>query len=143
MKLPLTGGCVCGAVRYQCDARPITMLKCHCRDCQRVSGGPHVCAVLVPSSAFRFTRGTPKYYCTPSEAGGLHRRGFCGECGSRLTGGEDPDQPRDFIGVTAGSLDEAGWFAPEMELWTCDALAWDPPRADVAAFDKNPPDSPE
>ncbi|HVU27435.1 MAG TPA: hypothetical protein VHG71_06825 [Verrucomicrobiae bacterium] len=39
MKLPSTGGCVCGEIRYECDSRPLTMLKCHCRDCQRVSGG--------------------------------------------------------------------------------------------------------
>jgi hypothetical protein len=139
MKIPLTGGCVCGAVRYQSDAAPLSTLKCHCRDCQRVSGSPHVCAVLFPKKAFKFTQGKPKYYCTSSDAGGLHQRGFCAECGSRLTGGESPDGTGDFIGVTVGSLDEASWFQPAMELWAADALAWDPPRADVPRFEKNPP----
>src|SRR5690606_3512000 len=139
MKRPITGGCVCGAVRYACDAPPIAMLKCHCRDCQRVSGSPHVCAVLLPRHAFRFTHGKPKYYCTPSDAGGLHRRGFCADCGSRLTGGEDPMGETDSTGVTVGSLDDPSGFAPNMELWTSDALPWDPPREDVDRFERNPP----
>src|SRR5688572_17052168 len=139
MKIPLTGGCVCGAVRYQSDAAPLTTLKCHCRDCQRVSGGPHVCAILVPRSAFRFTKGKPKYYCTESASGGLHQRGFCADCGSRLTGGESPDGGTEFVGVTVGSLDDPSGFHPKMELWMSDALDWDPPRADVPCFESNPP----
>lgn len=115
------------------------MLKCHCRDCQRVSGSPHVCAVLLPRHAFRFTHGKPKYYCTPSEAGGLHQRGFCADCGSRLTGGENPNGETDFVGVTVGSLDDPNSFAPNMELWTSDALPWDPPREDIDRFERNPP----
>ncbi len=39
MKIPFTGGCVCGAIRYECSAEPIMMFKCHCRDCQHVTGG--------------------------------------------------------------------------------------------------------
>ena len=44
MKIPFTGGCVCGAVRYECSAEPIMTLKCHCRDCQQVTGGALVFA---------------------------------------------------------------------------------------------------
>jgi Glutathione-dependent formaldehyde-activating enzyme len=57
MKISFTGGCSCGAVRYECTAEPIMMLKCHCRDCQQVSGGGFVPAVLVPAESFRLTRG--------------------------------------------------------------------------------------
>ncbi len=48
MKIPFTGGCSCGAIRYECTAEPIMMLKCHCRDCQQVTGGGFAAAVLVP-----------------------------------------------------------------------------------------------
>ncbi|HLP25044.1 MAG TPA: GFA family protein [Acidobacteriota bacterium] len=139
MKLPLQGGCVCGAVRYESRAEPIATLKCHCRDCQRVSGSPHVCAVLFPTDAFRFTRGQPKYFCTAGADGGRHQRGFCADCGSRLTGGENPDQPAGFVGVTVGSLDDASWFRPQMELWLSDAHSWDPPQAGIPHFVENPP----
>jgi hypothetical protein len=139
LKIPLTGGCACGAVRYRCEAAPLGTLKCHCRDCQRMSGSPHVCAVLLPRAAFRFTQGKPRYYSLPSESGGMHQRGFCADCGSRLTGGESPEGGGEFIGVTVGSLDDASGFHPDMELWTSDAQPWDPPRQDVPGFAQNPP----
>jgi len=88
MKIPFTGGCSCGVVRYECTTEPIMMLKCHCRDCQQLTGGGFAPAVLVPAEAFRLTRGQLRYHFTPSIARGKHKRGFCPECGSRVTGAE-------------------------------------------------------
>jgi predicted nucleic acid-binding protein len=113
-----TGGCACEAVPYESSAAPILMFKCHCRDCQRVTGGGHVPALLVPTSAFRLTKGELRYHFTPSLAGGQHKRGFCPECGSRLTGGEFDEQPKNSVGITAGSLDHRAWFRPTMEIFT-------------------------
>ena len=93
--IPFTGGCVCGAIRYECTAEPIMTFKCHCHDCQRVTGGGFVAGLLVPASAFRLTKGQLRYHFTPSAAGGRHKRGFCAECGSRLTGGEPDERPPD------------------------------------------------
>ena len=53
MNIPFAGGCACGAVRYECSAKPSMMFKCLRRDCQRVTGGGFVASVLVPASAFR------------------------------------------------------------------------------------------
>jgi hypothetical protein len=64
MKLPFTGGCVCGALRYECTAEPIMMLKCHCRDCQQITGGGFAAAVLLPAKAFRLTKGELSYHFT-------------------------------------------------------------------------------
>jgi len=47
---PRAGGCLCGAVRYECGGEPQFSLQCHCRDCQRQSGAPHVAAVRMPSA---------------------------------------------------------------------------------------------
>src|SRR6266850_6568057 len=98
MKLPFTGGCACGAIRYECTAEPIMMFKCHCRDCQQVTGGAFVAGLLVSKSAFHLTKGELRYHFTPSLAGGKHRRGFCVGCGSRITGGENDRQTGEFIG---------------------------------------------
>ena len=95
MKIPFTGGCVCGAIRYECSAEPIMTFKCHCRDCQQVTGGGFVAGLLVPASAFRLTKGQLRYHFTPSAAGGKHKRGFCAECGSRITAGNPMSGPRD------------------------------------------------
>ena len=125
MKIPFTGGCVCGAIRYECSAEPIMMFKCHCRDCQQVTGGGFVAGLLVPASAFRLTKGQLRYHFTPSAAGGKHKRGFCAECGSRITGGQSDERPTGFVGVTAGSLDDSSGFRPQMDFFVSDAQPWD------------------
>ena len=110
VKIPFSGGCACGAIRYECSAEPVMMLKCHCRNCQQMTGSGFSPAVLVPAEAFRVTRGQLRYHFTPSAAGGQHKRGFCAECGSLLTGGENTERPKGVVGVTAGSLDDPSWF---------------------------------
>ena len=123
MKLPITGGCACGEVRYECSAAPLLMIKCHCRDCQRISGGPYTPAVVLPIGAFRITQGRIRHFGTPSLAGGHNLRGFCPHCGSRITGAEDP--ARGVIAVVASSLDDPGWFEPKLDMFVADAQPWD------------------
>src|SRR5207244_770313 len=101
MTLPITGGCACETVRYESSAEPLLMVKCHCRDCQRVTGGPYVPAVVFPFPAFRVTQGTIQHFATSSDGGGHNLRGFCAKCGSRLTGAENPQ--RGIIAVVASS----------------------------------------
>jgi hypothetical protein len=58
-------------------------------------------------------------------AGGKHKRGFCAECGSRMTGGEHEDRPSEWIGITAGSLDDPNWFRPQTDFFVSDVQPWD------------------
>lgn len=137
------GGCYCGNVRYECTApqAELQMMRCHCRDCQRVSGGPYLPVVLVPKDKFQVTRGTIRRHRTASEAMGHHVRGYCADCGSRLTGGEgDPDPGKNMIGVTASSLDDPSWFRPTCDLWVSDAQPWDSSlRESIEKFERYPP----
>lgn len=135
MKLPITGGCVCGAVRYEITAEPLLMLKCHCRDCQRVTGGPYVPAVVVPYRAFRVRQGEIRRFATESENGGRNLRGFCPACGSRLTGAEDAE--RGVIGVVASSLDDPGIFRPKFDMYVEDAQPWDPMDSSTPKFPRH------
>lgn len=123
MNLPITGGCICKAVRYESTAEPIMMVKCHCRDCQQITGGPYTPAVIFPFSAFRVTQGKIQHYATQSQSGESHLRGFCPQCGSRLTGAENPE--RGIIGVAASSLDDPSIFKATMEFFVEDAQPWD------------------
>lgn len=123
MKLPLTGGCICGEVRYECNAEPLKMLNCHCRDCQQITGGPYAPAVVVPFNAFKITKGALQRYATTSLNGSPMVRGFCPKCGCRLTGAENPE--RGIIGILASSLDDPGIFKPAMDIFVSDAQAWD------------------
>ena len=139
MKPPIEGGCACGAVRYRCDAEPLMTFQCHCRDCQRASGGPFVAAAVFPAASVTFTRGAPKRYATPSTAGGHHIRGFCETCGSRLTGGES-DQRSSIIGITAASLDDPGAFKPQMHFFVSHAQPWDVINDGLPQYDLYPPE---
>ena len=71
MNSPFTGGCFCGAVRYECVGEPLMMFKCHCRDCQRITGGEGVAGLLFSAAAFRLIKGQLRYHFTPSLAGGM------------------------------------------------------------------------
>jgi hypothetical protein len=136
MSAKFTGGCACGAIRYEVSADPIVMFNCHCRDCQRTSGGPFTPVFYVPAKAFRITKGTPKYYATTSEMTGHNERGFCPECGSRLFGGKS-----DFgQGITASSLDDPSLHKPQHEIWTSDAQPWDHMDPELPKFEQYAPE---
>jgi hypothetical protein len=133
---PFSGGCACGAIRYESTAAPVMMLHCHCRDCQRASGGPFSAFVIVSSDAFRLTQGTPRYHASPSEAGGMTHRGFCSECGSPVA--VKPDAVPQFVAIRAASLDDPSWFKPQVDVWTCDAVPGDFMDPALPKFDKYP-----
>jgi hypothetical protein len=114
------------------------MGKCHCRDCQHISGGAFVPFVIVPAEAFKVTQGEIQYHFTESLNRGKHKRGFCASCGSRLTGAES-ETPSEVAGVVAGSLDDPSWFRPQMDIFTCDAQPWDQMDPAISKYEKYPP----
>ncbi len=124
MKTPFTGGCACGAVRYECGSRPLSMHNCHCRDCQRTTGAAYAPVLVVPLSSLRMA-GTLQHHATTRLSGRPNLRGFCANCGSPVTVGEDPG--RDRIGLMAGSLDGPGAFKPAMNIFICDTQPWEIP----------------
>ena len=76
-----TGGCICGAIRYEASEPPNESGTCHCHICQQFSGSAYFAFAGFSASAFRFTKGEPKLYkSTP-----IAERGFCPNCGSSLT----------------------------------------------------------
>ncbi len=105
------------------------MVKCHCRNCQQVSGGAYAPILAVPLKDFRLTAGALQHHATTRLSGRHNLRGFCGNCGSRLTVGEDPD--RGLIGLMAGGLDDPGSFQPQMNIFVCDAQPWDVLEAEL------------
>lgn len=111
------------------------MFNCHCRDCQRVSGSPFVAAIYLPKSAFRWTKGTIRHHFTESAKGGSHKRGFCADCGSRISGGESDTG----IGVTVGSLDDASFFRPQVNMWVEDVCHWIALEPGLPAFEQYAP----
>jgi hypothetical protein len=76
MPQKLSGGCACGAIRYECDADPVIMINCHCRDCQKASGSAYAAIVVVPKGAVQI-RGEPRYHKVVAQSGKATQRGFC------------------------------------------------------------------
>ena len=134
-----TGGCACGAIRYECTAEPVLMLHCHCRDCQRASGGPFSSFVIVLVQAFTVLQGSLRFHDMPSEAGGKTHRGFCTNCGSPIVVRTD-SQPQ-IVAIRTASLDDPTWFNPQMDVWTSDAHPWDQMNPALPKFEKYPRDS--
>jgi hypothetical protein len=112
----LTGGCQCGALRYRLDAAPSASI-CHCRMCQKASGGPFMAYGGVPNPSFVVTRGVLSTF----RSSDIAERGFCGVCGTplsyRLTGGGS-------IGVTLGSLDAPNAVAPREQFGAESRISW-------------------
>ena len=133
---PFSGGCACGAIRYQSAAEPMFMFHCHCRDCQRASGGPFSSYVIVPAEAFKILEGSLRFHDSPSERGGKTHRGFCPDCGSPIV--VKTDSQSEIVAIRTASLDDPSWFNQQMDVWTSDAHAWDQMNPALPKFEKYP-----
>lgn len=110
--VPVTGGCLCGAVRYECKDAPTEAAYCHCRICQKHVGGLFAALVRFPRSSFTFTKGNPTFYRSSEVA----RRAFCSICGSPLVFVYD-NADADFW-LTIGSLDHPeDWPMTKAATW--------------------------
>ncbi len=117
----LTGGCLCGAVRFETGA-PRIMLQCHCTDCQKVSGGAPAHLVGIPENNLKITRGAPKSFTVKGSSGENVTRYFCGDCGTPLH-----SRPEAFPGtlfVKAGAYDDSAFYASARAVWTASAPPW-------------------
>ncbi len=111
------------------------MFKCHCRDCQHVTGGPYSPVVYLPLKSFKITNGSLSHYATESMAFRKNLRGFCSTCGSRISGGETEAG----IGIVAGSLGGSTLFRSQVEMHVADAEPWDSLDPAIPKFDRYPP----
>jgi|SRR5271166_2624803 len=117
----LSGGCLCGKVRYSATTDPAIVAVCHCKNCQRQSGTAFSTIVGVPRGALNVA-GTLKTYEDASETGSaLHRR-FCPECGSRVA--TDVSTIPTLTFVQAGTLDDTAWVEPTMQFWCVSSQPW-------------------
>lgn len=136
MPKPITGGCLCGAVRYRCGGEALMMGHCHCEDCRRSSGTGHASLMAVPEDALALT-GEVKGYDRPADSGNMVTRAFCPTCGSWIYS-KNVAMPG-MIFFTAGSLDDLEIFQPQMHVYRMRAASWDAPSEGVPMFDRMPP----
>jgi len=117
-----TGGCACGAIRYEIVGEPVSMQHCQCRQCQRGSGTGHQSYVTFVGAKVTMT-GEASFWESTGDGGTVKRRGFCPVCGSPVYV-TFPSMP-DVLIVTPTSLDDSSVFKPKFVTWTSSAQAWD------------------
>lgn len=104
MTIEMTGGCQCGRVRYTAQVDPQQAYLCHCRMCQRATGGVSIAYIGLPKSQMAWDSQPDLYPSSP-----IAKRPFCRQCGTPLGFMFDEGENMD---ITVGSLDEPYGIEP-------------------------------
>ncbi|HVE53972.1 MAG TPA: GFA family protein [Ramlibacter sp.] len=136
MNKPYTGGCACGAIRYEISGEPVFQNHCQCRDCQRQSGSGHGSYLSFLRSGVKLS-GQATLWDMVADSGKGKTRAFCPACGSpvymQFAAGPD------VFTVHAASLDAPGRFAPQAVTYVARGLPWDRLDPYLRTFDGMPP----
>ncbi|MEO1640758.1 MAG: GFA family protein [Pseudomonadota bacterium] len=118
----ITGGCKCGRVRYSGVPAQTEMFRCHCRDCQQLTGTGHADMVPLDAATFVIDDGC-KVFAMQGGSGRLTFSGFCPHCGSQLT--RRSERVAGNVYVHAGSLDDPSSYLPKKSIYIESAQPWD------------------
>jgi len=112
--MSVSGGCQCGAVRFRVETGEASI--CHCRMCQKATGGFFGPYVEAKKGTLTWTRGEPKRFRSSNKV----QRGFCGDCGTPLTFEGDSG----LVGLSIGSFDDPAPLKPTVQLGSPEKLPW-------------------
>lgn len=129
----LSGGCHCGAVRYQMSADVAHHSLCHCMDCRRASGAPAVSWALVKRDDIRI-EGQPKAYASSPGT----QRLFCADCGTSLFFVNEAIFPG-MIDVQSATLDDPDAIPMQGQIQTAERIGWMAILDTLPAFERYPP----
>ena len=127
----LTGGCACGAVRYELTATPLIVHACHCRNCQRLTGSAFVINLWIEQQ-FVEASSAPKSFRLAGGSGKPHEVFFCDACGTYLW--SRYRAAGDALFVRAGTLDRPHAVRPDVHIFTRSKLPWIELPKGVPAF---------
>ncbi|HEY2660831.1 MAG TPA: GFA family protein [Caulobacteraceae bacterium] len=129
----LTGGCLCGAVRYAIEALDGDVADyCHCGQCRKASGAPVTAWIQVAPARFAVAAGQAK----PFQSSDRATRWFCRDCGGQLYMTDDEGRS---VGVTLGSLDQPASVTPTVHGWDSARVGWLCIADDLPRYDREPP----
>jgi len=132
-----SGGCACGAIRYEISGEPVFMNDCQCGTCQKKSGTGHGSYLTFPGRKSVKLNGEATHWDVAGDSGNVKTHSFCATCGSPvyLTFASMPD----LFTVHAASLDDPARYKPQAVTYTMRGYAWDHLDPALAKFDKMPP----
>jgi hypothetical protein len=116
MNLPQTGGCQCGALRFEITEAPQLLYTCHCTDYQRLTSSVFSMAIVIPDKAFPLMEVAPRAIQRTADSGRVVTRWVCPECGCWICGASSWDNG--LRRVRAGGLDDTFWRRPTAHFWT-------------------------
>ncbi len=134
--MDITGGCLCGAVRYRSGSAPIVTRVCWCRLCQYLGAGSATVNACFPTATFTVT-GELRDYASVADSGNVMHRRFCPACGTPLFS-EAEARPH-LIFVRVGSLDKPEIARPAATIWTSQAPSWACFDPELPAVEGQPP----
>jgi hypothetical protein len=131
-----TGGCACGAIRYETTSDPIFENHCQCTDCQKRSGSGHGSYLTFPQRADVRINGRASQWRVVADSGHDKTHAFCPACGTPvyLTLAAKPE----LIAVHAASLDDPGQFKPQVVTYGISGHAWDRIDPALPKFERMP-----
>lgn len=136
MSSTLSGGCLCGAVRYETADEPKIVGHCHCVDCRKSSGTGHCTHVGTVMDALKVI-GDLHFYERDADSGNNVRRGFCPNCGCAVYSTNSGYPGMAFI--RASSLDDPDAIVPNVRVYASRAPSWDHMDSTLPSFDEMPP----
>jgi len=118
----LSGGCACGAIRYEIKSAPEFTLICQCRQCQKITGSGHAAsfAVTVDTTTIQ---GNIKFYELTADDGNKVSSGFCDRCGNPVL--KKTSAMPQFFFFHAATLDDPSHYSPEMVVYSQFKQPWD------------------
>jgi hypothetical protein len=121
--MELTGGCLCGAVRYRYSGEVLRRPICHCRDCQRAGGGAFHVGLVLRRAGFTLTSGELRTWRAIGYSGRWIDRSFCPVCGSGILHELEARGP-DIVVIKAGTLDDPALVVPDYEIFVRSKMKW-------------------
>jgi hypothetical protein len=131
----ITGGCLCGRVRYTVTGEPAFSGLCHCRNCQRYTGSAFEALIAFPAASIS-VQGELKTYDDTGDSGQPVHRRFCPNCGSGVV--NEVDVLPGMTIVLAGTLDDPAAFKPTMDVYWSSAQPWVHTSSERTRFPKMP-----
>lgn len=122
MQLPLTGGCGCGAVRFEVTEPLLAAVYCHCTRCQRRTGTAASASATARPGSFRIVAGEEHLRVWAPEGGS--EKVFCGLCGSAVHSRNPQDHS--IVGVRLGAFDGDPGVRPSARQYVAYAAPWEP-----------------
>lgn len=136
MPAPYTGGCQCGAFRFEVTEEPLTAYVCHCSDCQKQSGSAFGMAILVANDAIKVLQGETRTYVKKADSGREAECLFCPICGNRIFHRGVGGPPMTLI--KTGLLDDPSGIEPVAHFYTRNAAPWVVIPDGVLAYETQP-----